>query len=436
MRQSFGRPPLHRFILPWIFIAVFLAVAPALVFYTAGYRWNPKKNKLEHNGTIILDSVPADAEVKIDGRATGLKTPVTVQNMTPGLYRVSVSKIGYHKWEKNLELVSERVTFATSIWLWRRFDKTFQASTTTTRISVALDDRNELELIQTSPTKALIYTPLRTISRTIEFPRAIDEIGLITWSANGRSVLLEAADRRKSSWLVDTKAQSAPLELTVGQYHWSPSSELLGNDTTQLLSIHPEDRRVTKTPLTSNLVDSLEDAELRQATHTSGLIFVSPRQLEHGLILPAGHWNFWSKTKDFYLFRDNQRWLAVQDKLREPEYKLAVGDVPRPFIVGGKTRYLLVNKNEVWLWDPVSEPELLYRQSERLVAAVWHRSGTNIFLATDSAVFALNLDPRDGYALTQLARFDHIRDMAIVTNRLLVAASVDKQVGVWELRVE
>ena len=76
------RPPFHRRILPWIFTIIFFVAAPALVFYTAGYRWNPKKEKIERNGTLIIDSTPADARVYLNGRDTGETTPISFTSTT------------------------------------------------------------------------------------------------------------------------------------------------------------------------------------------------------------------------------------------------------------------------------------------------------------------------------------------------------------------
>ena len=156
MRQRINVAPLHRRILPWIFIGIFLVVAPALVFYTAGYRWNPKKGKVELNGTIIFDSTPAGASIKIDGRPTDFVTPVTVQDMPPGIHQFSVEKSGYRSWQKSLEVRSEHVTFANTITLWKDTQPSLFTSGTTTSLSISPDLRYLVEFNSTSPTHAIL----------------------------------------------------------------------------------------------------------------------------------------------------------------------------------------------------------------------------------------------------------------------------------------
>ena len=120
MSRSVYRPPFLRQILPWIYVLVFLLVAPILIFYTAGYRYNPKKGVIERNGTLIVDTTPAGAEVFIDDVDTHERTPISFQNMAPGWHHVRVVVPGYSGWEKYLEVRAERVTFANNIWLWRK----------------------------------------------------------------------------------------------------------------------------------------------------------------------------------------------------------------------------------------------------------------------------------------------------------------------------
>jgi hypothetical protein len=107
--------PIHRQILLWLYVALFVFLAPLLIFYTAGYRYNIKKGQIERSSTLIVDSFPKGATVRIDERATQETTPITFQNMAPGWHRLDLEKEGYLPWSKNLELRAERVSFANRI---------------------------------------------------------------------------------------------------------------------------------------------------------------------------------------------------------------------------------------------------------------------------------------------------------------------------------
>jgi len=125
-------PPFHRRILPWVFASLFLATAPVLVFYTAGYRWNPKKEKVERNGTLIVDTKPTGASIFLNESNTDEQSPITIQNIRPGAYQIRLEKHGYHSWEKQLDLNASIVTFASNIHLWKTAEPTLRQSTTST----------------------------------------------------------------------------------------------------------------------------------------------------------------------------------------------------------------------------------------------------------------------------------------------------------------
>ncbi|MFA6533753.1 MAG: PEGA domain-containing protein [Patescibacteria group bacterium] len=97
-----------------IFLVLFLVTAPALVLYTAGYRYNFKKNSMERVGAISVQARPASAEIYLDGQLqTGSRQNNTlrINNLLPGRYQLAIKEAGYHPWQKNLEVSSSANTF-------------------------------------------------------------------------------------------------------------------------------------------------------------------------------------------------------------------------------------------------------------------------------------------------------------------------------------
>ncbi|MFA6503848.1 MAG: PEGA domain-containing protein, partial [Patescibacteria group bacterium] len=116
------KTPFHRKILPWMFIIIFLMMAPAVIFYTSGYRWNAKKHAIERNGTLIIDTFTQGASIKLNGQQMPETTSVTLQNMSPGSYDIKLDLQDYHPWSKTLWIDPERVTFASGIVLWPQLE--------------------------------------------------------------------------------------------------------------------------------------------------------------------------------------------------------------------------------------------------------------------------------------------------------------------------
>jgi len=101
------------------FIVLFLITTPVVVLYTAGYRWNEKKIRLEKVGIIFLRSRPSGAEIFLDGVLRSEHTPARLRNLLPSDYAVKVTKKGYSVWQKTLPVSSALTTFAENIVLWK-----------------------------------------------------------------------------------------------------------------------------------------------------------------------------------------------------------------------------------------------------------------------------------------------------------------------------
>lgn len=437
MSQRVAVAPFHRRVLPWIFIVVFLAVAPAVVFYTAGYRYNSKKGKVERNGTVILDTVPTGATVTIDAQPYTSKTPVTIQDMAPGIHRFDFQKSGYRGWGKSLDVHSELVTFANNIWLWKDTTPRLQTPADIFLLSAAPDRKSVLELIAATPTQAFVLDDSASPSATFSFAENVATGSRAIWAPGGRYVLIEAPQGSGApSWLVDTRAAHAPEELPAGNYRWE-NNALVGAYGMKKLSISMSDFAVSTVSLPRNTVDATSAAMLETAPGTNQLVYVANNDTSRGFILPAGAWRFWSSFKNGVLLRDGARWLSLETSTQPPEYRTASGDMLRPFSGTSGVRELLVNGTEIWTWDPGNDkPTLIYRQSDTIKNAEWHDAGYDLFFATDHDIYALNLDARDGYLLTPLAHFDSITNFTALTKQLFIAGTKDGQTGLWTLDLQ
>lgn len=100
------------------FIVGFLLSAPAVVFYTAGYRLNWERREVVETGLISVSTVPRGADVLVDGAHAGERTPAVVGNLAPGEHLLRLEKPGYLPWEKRLVVKSRFTTFAHDVLLY------------------------------------------------------------------------------------------------------------------------------------------------------------------------------------------------------------------------------------------------------------------------------------------------------------------------------
>lgn len=428
--------PFHRRILPWIFGITFVAMAPAVIFYTSGYRYDAKRGKVERNGTVIFDSTPSGAELYIDGRTSTRLTPVTLQDVVPGSHVFRLQKNGYTEWQKTLEVYPEKVTFADHVYLWPKNTPSLLRTTEADRL-FSSPDASRLLLVSASGTAtSLRFSTLPTFRVANEFSlqSVIPTASFVHWSDDNRHAFVELGSQ--TATLLDSASPNTLYPLPLGQYRWE-GRLVTGTDGKNLLSMTREGA-LTKTPLEKNTIDRIDELELQTVPGNSSLVLVTPEQPSRGYILPSGEWRFWSHADDIIILRDGTHWLALQAAADGLSFRAthAYGDQLRLQQDRAGSRALLVSEHELWLWDFVNDPELLYRQSEPLVDAEWHTDGLHVFIATKTDLSVMELDPRDGRRRDTLATFDAIRGFSFYADQLFILADKENIKGLWSLKTK
>ncbi|MDQ7814856.1 MAG: PEGA domain-containing protein [Patescibacteria group bacterium] len=430
------KAPFHRRILPLIFFVAFIAVAPTILFYTSGYRWNPKKGKVERNGTVIIDSVPTDATIYVDDRPLDKTTPFTIQDMAPGTHQFRIERSGYTSWSKSLDVYPEKVTFANSVYLWKQSEPQFTLNTPAKHDSISPDGTRLVLVDNTHPssTNIVILTTNDMRRQDVEIDNPIPDDVTFEWSDNSRYAVIRTVDENKA-WLIDSFAQHEPLSLPDGFFRWE-GNQLIGIDRGVQTTLRTSDYSLEKTPLEKPIADASDTADLKTTTDTSALLYTTVKDPNRALLLPSGDWRFYASLNNYVLLNDGWDWLSLQPENNPPQYRKITGDYPRLLVNKKINHYLFVNGTEMLIWNPLAEPDLILRQSDRILDAAWHATGDNIFYATEKDVRVINLDPRDGREISTLASFDKINDSAYYDGKIFILATRGDQSGLWTLSVE
>lgn len=101
---------MHKFYLS-IFLTFFLLFTP--LFSKA----NPSDSDIKLlRGSILIDSDPEGAKVRISGIDRSLRTPIRIQNMKVGkTYKISVSLPGFKPWKKSIRIKKETQKFMVTL---------------------------------------------------------------------------------------------------------------------------------------------------------------------------------------------------------------------------------------------------------------------------------------------------------------------------------
>ncbi len=101
----------------WIFTTIYLVAAPFIIIMAFGYRLEYKEATFVETGIISIKSYPDKAEISLNNKLYGSKTPLWISGLIPGKYKINLSKEGYYSWTKTLDVNPRMVTKAEEILL-------------------------------------------------------------------------------------------------------------------------------------------------------------------------------------------------------------------------------------------------------------------------------------------------------------------------------
>ncbi|MBZ9578393.1 hypothetical protein KJA14_00930 [Patescibacteria group bacterium] len=110
-----------RTILFFTCLFLFLSIAPLVVFYSMGYRFDFDSKKIVQTGGFYFKVWPKSVRIYLDGELK--KTTdfffgsAFIENLLPRKYEIQIQKEGHHLWKKTLEIKEKQVTEAKNIIL-------------------------------------------------------------------------------------------------------------------------------------------------------------------------------------------------------------------------------------------------------------------------------------------------------------------------------
>ncbi|MEK7211176.1 MAG: PEGA domain-containing protein, partial [Patescibacteria group bacterium] len=190
-------------------IVAFFILAPVIVLYTAGYRYNFKKYALEKTGIIFISTVPSTADIYLDGKKVADKTPFIVRNLFPGDYEIKIESPEHLSWNKKLSVQSRLTTFINELALLKKSPPTIFAPGIITAQSISPDKKyiayakkeksNELYVLDAASGEAQKISGI-----------AADDTAFV-WPAGG-------------NWLVAEKRGQIAQLFRKGGKNWNPVS--------------------------------------------------------------------------------------------------------------------------------------------------------------------------------------------------------------------
>lgn len=433
--MSMQRLPFHRRVLLWVFVLMFFIIAPAVLFYTAGYRWNPKKGAIERYGTLIVDTRPNGASIFLNGELQDGESPATFKEVAPGTYAIRLEREGYYPWEKTLDVRPEKVTFVNDIELWKRDEPERIISGAFEDIILSENGRYVAGIEEVDGGRVLAFTALSNGERTRASLNLDESVQIdMEWNDDSSAVLLRTSD--EGAWVVTVRNPERAIRLPAGFYRWD-GSQLIGSLPGERYTYDVSNDTTQRTALAPGVMDVEGSYEIIRATGTRELLVVDSAKRSLQYALPSGDWHFAPALNGMVFLERDGEWLGFEPSEDVTSVaRLKTAGQPDEARIDGDIHLLTHVDGEIWLMALGTDPELILRKSTPILDVEWQRRLKHVFYATERDVVVLGLDERDRRLETVLASFDEIYGMDVLKREVYISASKNGERGVWMLEVE
>lgn len=413
---------------PWriaimtVLISSFFILAPLLVLYTSGFRYDPTNREFTTTGVISVDTKPQDAEVYVDNKYIGNKQPLRLDGLAPGIYEVKVSKTGYHDFNTVLTVRSHETSYIKGVTLWQKTNVSVLQKTSAEPIL-------QVGINSNTPTNYFFVTQNSTSSILNIVSKTNDQFETKSFSVNktGNYTFDCSTQKNHCAWWSNTEKKIKLISLddtatvlsffaTSYRWQWSGSRTTLGfletNNGIQAIDrnylLSPIDHTTSSVWFIDNQGTQVSVALSETATqiidgnNESFAMIKNPESIEIITDLRGAASHETIRANNFFHQFSNHRWL-----LWSPWEIISVNDTN-------------------------GQQGIIYRSDKPIQQVLGLEPTGSILMITENKIIAFN----PGYFTTQeLAYFDHIYTAAVdeKSRTIIIAGTKDATTGIFTL---
>jgi hypothetical protein len=99
-----------RAIFFYLSVISFFIILPLVLLYSFGYKLDINRFRFIKTGLIYVQAVPEGAKVYLNGRYLKKTTPLSIEELMPGKYKVSLELESYYPWSQTVSVESGKTT--------------------------------------------------------------------------------------------------------------------------------------------------------------------------------------------------------------------------------------------------------------------------------------------------------------------------------------
>ena len=98
-----------RGLLFYLSVFIFFAGLPFILTFALGYKFNPQTLKFSKTGLIFIKTQPEGAKIYLNGKLRIEKTPASVQELVPGVYKITLELKQHYPWKGEVYVEAGKV---------------------------------------------------------------------------------------------------------------------------------------------------------------------------------------------------------------------------------------------------------------------------------------------------------------------------------------
>lgn len=286
-----------RRILFYSFALLFFAIAPILILYAYGYKYDFERKKFIETGAIQVKTYPKKARVYIDGKLLSKNTPTLIKGLLPKQHSLKIELDGFNSWTKKLEVYPGLVTKAESVLLFP------------SDIESVLVNEQETKKFQISPDhERVVFTTNNQENAGVW----IQELKKGLSSADVQSEAIQLLKLETLNQKIKTEQKE---ELSYGKIQWSENSKYI------IFKVEPANQwfliDIQKPSDLTNLNDFLGDnaSNLNWSTKNSENIYFTKDNNLFIFEWRSGKSNLFIENASDYYIRQNQIYFTLEPNL-------------------------------------------------------------------------------------------------------------------------
>lgn len=178
-----------------IFVLCFFTIAPILVAYSMGYRYDLEKMKIVATGGIYVRTFPTAEQIIIDERAPEkpgmFANSIFAQSLLPKNHTVFIKKSGYYDYSKTLPVQENQVTKLENVLLIKNNIIFSSVAEKASYFSISPNNQNIITSSSESKNTSFSYFSLNSTSPAKTFSVAqTGTVSNIKWSDNSNTALI------------------------------------------------------------------------------------------------------------------------------------------------------------------------------------------------------------------------------------------------------